>query len=183
MNPAITSHWHSKGYVLLNRTVIAALIWPKGRAGRSASNCAASLWFPPPCKEIKTMIFPSSLHLNEISSKLLADCWETFADYFCPLLPVSVKLSPICNPPKEQHKSRIRNIWSRLLFYWRWQTPLQQFIYLFKKTVTTSLLFASLYLWKCVIEQSNKRTHRKLRVVFPPLKAYVLPWREPSEFC
>lgn len=66
----------------------------------STSNCSASLLLLSPSKDIKPMIFPSSFHLNEISSRFLADCWGTFVDYYCPSLPVSDTLSTIRNLEK-----------------------------------------------------------------------------------
>lgn len=66
---------------------------------RLAWNCAHStVCFSSPHREIKGTCFPSPLHLEQISSRFLADCWETFEDYgslfaacFCPSLPGSCK--------------------------------------------------------------------------------------------
>lgn len=66
---------------------------------RLAWKCAHSaVCFSSPRREIKETCFPSLLHLEQISSRFLADCWETFEDYgslftacFCRSLPGSCK--------------------------------------------------------------------------------------------
>lgn len=74
---------------------------------RLAWNCAHSaVCFSSPCREIKETCFPSLLHLEQISSRFLADCWETLGDYrslfiacFCP------SLSGSCKPGKKSGAS------------------------------------------------------------------------------